>query len=159
VAYHLPLDVHPQVGNNVCLARVLGWPEGDAFGREGLLRQADLVPADAPARDAAWLAAQLTERLGREPLLVGDLTRPIRRVAWCTGGAQDSLEAAIEAGADAYVSGEISERTTHLAREAGVIYAAAGHHATERFGIQALGECLQQRFGIAVSFFDDPNPV
>jgi len=159
VAYHLPLDVHPQLGNNVCLARVLGWPEGDAFGREGLLRQADLVPADAPARDAAWLAAQLTERLGREPLLVGDLTRPIRRVAWCTGGAQDSLEAAIEAGADAYVSGEISERTTHLAREAGVIYAAAGHHATERFGIQALGECLQQRFGIAVSFFDDPNPV
>jgi len=159
VAYHLPLDVHPQVGNNVCLARVLGWPEGESFGRDGLLRRAELVAADAPARDAAWLAAQLTQRLGRDPLLVGDLTRPIRRIAWCTGAAQDSLEAAIEAGADAYVSGEISERTTHLAREAGVIYAAAGHHATERFGIQALGARLQQRFGIAVSFFDDPNPV
>ena len=90
---------------------------------------------------------------------MGELSRPIRRLAWCTGGAQDSLQQAIDAGADAYVSGEIAERTTHLAREAGVIYAAAGHHATERYGVQALGEVLRGRFGLEVVFVDDPNPV
>ena len=90
---------------------------------------------------------------------MGDLTREVTRVAWCTGAAQDLLEAAIDMGADAFVSGEISERTTHLAREAGVIYAAAGHHATERYGIQALGEHLAERFGIEAVFIDDPNPV
>jgi putative NIF3 family GTP cyclohydrolase 1 type 2 len=83
----------------------------------------------------------------------------VRRVAWCTGAAQDLLQQAIDAGADAFVSGEISERTTHLAREAGVLYAAAGHHATERYGVQALGAAAAARFGIEVAFFDDPNPV
>ncbi|MFZ9406082.1 MAG: Nif3-like dinuclear metal center hexameric protein [Burkholderiaceae bacterium] len=159
VAYHLPLDVHPELGNNIQLARALGWPDGEAFGRDGLLRIADLGEPQGRAWDADRLASCLREGLAREPLLVGDLARPIRRVAWCTGAAQDSLEAAIEAGADAYVSGEISERTTHLAREAGVIYASAGHHATERFGVQALGQRLRDTFGVQVGFFDDPNPV
>lgn len=159
IAYHLPLDVHPEVGNNVSLARALGWPEGQAFGRDQLLRQAEVAQAGQPARDAAWLAEELQRTLARTPLLVGDLGRPIRRIAWCTGAAQDALESAIEAGCDAYVSGEISERTTHLAREAGVIYAAAGHHATERFGVQALGARIEQALGLQVSYFEDPNPV
>jgi dinuclear metal center YbgI/SA1388 family protein len=154
-AYHLPLDVHPELGNNVQLARRLGWPDGDAFGRDGLMRIAELpVPVDASA-----LAARLRGVLEREPLLVGELARPIRRVAWCTGAAQDMLQQAIDAGADAFVSGEIAERTTHLAREAGVVYAAAGHHATERYGVQALGAAVAARFGIEVEFVDDPNPV
>jgi dinuclear metal center YbgI/SA1388 family protein len=154
-AYHLPLDVHPEVGNNVQLARRLGWPEGEAIGRDGLVRVADL---DAPL-DAGALQTGLRLGLGREPLLVGDLDRSIRRIAWCTGAAQDMLQQAIDAGADAFVSGEIAERTTHLAREAGVVYAAAGHHATERGGVQALGAELARRFGIEVAFVDDPNPV
>jgi dinuclear metal center YbgI/SA1388 family protein len=154
-AYHLPLDVHPGLGNNVQLARHMGWPDGEAFGRDGLVRIAAL-PAPVTAHA---LAASLTGRLGREPLLVGELSRPIRRIAWCTGAAQDELQAAIDAGADAFVSGEISERTTHLAREARVVYAAAGHHATERFGVQALGAALAARYRIDVLFVDDPNPV
>ena len=154
-AYHLPLDVHPEVGNNVQLARRLGWPDGEPLGREGLLRLAEL--GEATSADA--LGARLAAALGREPLLVGDLSRPLRRVAWCTGAAQDLLQQAIDAGADAFVSGEISERTTHLAREAGVVYAAAGHHATERYGVQALGAAVAARFGVEVAFFDDPNPV
>jgi dinuclear metal center YbgI/SA1388 family protein len=154
-AYHLPLDVHPEFGNNVQLARRLGWPDGEATGRDGLLRVADLeAPIDADA-----LRVRLLSGLSREPLLVGDLGRPIRRIAWCTGAAQDLLQQAIDAGADAFVSGEIAERTTHLAREAGVVYAAAGHHATERGGVQALGAALAGRFGIEVAFVDDPNPV
>ncbi len=154
-AYHLPLDVHPELGNNVRLARRLGWPDGEALGRDGLLRVAELDRALA----ADALGARLAAALGREPLLVGELSRPVRRVAWCTGAAQDLLQQAIDAGADAFVSGEISERTTHLAREAGVVYAAAGHHATERYGVQALGAAAAARFGIEVAFFDDPNPV
>jgi dinuclear metal center YbgI/SA1388 family protein len=154
-AYHLPLDVHPELGNNVQLARRLGWQDGEAFGRDGLLRIAELpVPIGAEA-----LGERLRGALDREPLLVGNLRRPIRRVAWCTGAAQDMLQQAIDAGADAFVSGEIAERTTHLAREAGVVYAAAGHHATERFGVQALGAAVAAHFGIEVEFVDDPNPV
>lgn len=159
IAYHLPLDVHPDVGNNVSLARALGWPVGEAFGRDGLLRMARLTEPGQPPQDAAWLAGCLRSTLAREPLLVGNLNRPIRQIAWCTGAAQDSLEAAIEAGADAYLSGEISERTTHLAREAGVIYAAAGHHATERFGVQALAARLRDALNLQVDYFEDPNPV
>ena len=154
-AYHLPLDVHPEFGNNVQLARRLGWPSGEAVGRDGLLRIAQLPQPLTPAA----LRESLLGALEREPLLVGDLTRPIQRIAWCTGAAQDLLQQAIDAGAQAFVSGEISERTTHLAREAGIVYAAAGHHATERFGVQALGAALAQRFGIEVVFADDPNPV
>ncbi|MBP8306088.1 MAG: Nif3-like dinuclear metal center hexameric protein, partial [Burkholderiaceae bacterium] len=95
----------------------------------------------------------------QSPLVLGSARRGIRRVAWCTGAAQDMLAQAAEIGADAFVSGEVSERTTHLARELGVTYFAAGHHATERFGVQALGAHLAQQFGIIHRFIDDPNPV
>jgi dinuclear metal center YbgI/SA1388 family protein len=154
-AYHLPLDLHPEFGNNVQLARRLGWPVTGRAGDDGLVCLGDL---DGP-RDAGWLRACLAGGLDREPLLVGDTSRSIRRLAWCTGAAQDHLQVAIDAGADAFVSGEISERTTHLAREAGVVYASAGHHATERYGVQALGKYLAGRFGLQVDLLDDPNPV
>ncbi len=154
-AYHLPLDVHPEVGNNAQLAKVLGWRVDGRFGREGLGCWCDL---DAPLAPSA-LAAKLARRLGARPLAVGNPPASLRRVAWCTGGAQDMIEEAIDAGADAFISGEISERTTHLAREAGVLYLAAGHHATERFGVQALGARVAAEFGIEHRFIDDPNPV
>jgi dinuclear metal center YbgI/SA1388 family protein len=154
-AYHLPLDVHPELGNNARLAALMGWPVSERIGGDGVVCIAQLPEP----RDAAWLEASLARALGRQPLLVGDLARPIRRLAWCTGAAQDLLRLAVDAGADAYVSGEISERTTHEARESRVVYAAAGHHATERYGVQALGAHLAGRFGLDVEFVDDPNPA
>ena len=155
IAYHLPLDAHPELGNNARLGAVMGWEVAGRAGENELLCWADLPET----RDARWLADGLAHALGRVPLLVGDLQRPIRRLAWCTGAAQDLLQQAIDLGADAFVSGEIAERTTHLAREASVIYAGAGHHATERHGIRALGAHLGRRFGLDVVFVDDPNPV
>jgi dinuclear metal center YbgI/SA1388 family protein len=154
-AYHLPLDVHPELGNNAQLAVALGWRVDARAGEHGLVNLHDL-PAPSTARA---LSARLRKALGRAPLAVGDLERPLSRIAWCTGAAQDMLEQAIAAGADAFVSGEISERTTHLAREAGVVYFAAGHHATERYGVQALGEHAARVLGIAHRFIDDENPV
>jgi len=154
-AYHLPLDVHPELGNNAQLALRMGWRADMRAGEHGLVCLHDL-PAATTVRA---LSAGLRRRLGRAPLAVGALERPIRRVAWCTGAAQDMLQQAIDAGADAFVSGEISERTTHLAREAGVVYLAAGHHATERYGVQALGEHAAQRFGFVHRYVDDDNPV
>ncbi|HVL57525.1 MAG TPA: Nif3-like dinuclear metal center hexameric protein [Burkholderiaceae bacterium] len=154
-AFHLPLDVHPQLGNNAQLAQRMGWRVDLRGGDDELVC---LHALDAPLA-ASELAERLQARLGRAPLLVGPLQRPIRRIAWCTGAAQDLLQQAIDLGADAFVSGEISERTTHLAREAGVVYAAAGHHATERYGVQALAARVAQRFDLHAEFIDDPNPV
>ncbi len=154
-AYHLPLDAHPELGNNACLAKRMAWPVHGRGGTHDLVFWGDLRRPTS----AAGLALQLRRRLGRAPLIVGDTARPIRRVAWCTGAAQDELQAAIDLGADAFVSGEIAERTTHLARESGIVYAAAGHHATERDGVQALGQALARRLGIEHHFIDDPNPA
>lgn len=153
--YHLPLDVHPELGNNAQLGRRMGWRSDARHGDHGLICLHDLP---APTTAAA-LAAALRRQLGRSALAVGDLEKSVSRLAWCTGAAQDMLQQAIDAGAHAFVSGEISERTTHLAREAGVVYLAAGHHATERFGVQALGEYAATRFGIEHRFIDDDNPV
>jgi putative NIF3 family GTP cyclohydrolase 1 type 2 len=97
--------------------------------------------------------------LGREPLHIPGDERTIRRVGWCTGAAQDYLERAATLGQDAYISGEISEATVHIARETGVHYLAAGHHATERFGVEALGRHLAQRFDLDYRFVDIDNPV
>jgi dinuclear metal center YbgI/SA1388 family protein len=155
IGYHLPLDLHPALGNNAQFGKCMGWAADQTGGDRNLIALATL---ERPM-SAAQLGQHLHERLDREPLLVGDLGRDVRRIAWCTGGAQDMLDAAIDLGADAFISGEISERTTHLAREAGVVYAAAGHHATERYGIQALGKHLAKHFGIDAVFIDDPKPV
>ncbi|HZX29770.1 MAG TPA: Nif3-like dinuclear metal center hexameric protein [Rhodocyclaceae bacterium] len=155
LAYHLPLDAHPELGNNAQWAKRLGWrPEG-RFGEQDIAWYGSL---DEPL-SAAELVGKLGASLSREPLLVGDPERQIRRIGWCSGGAQGYFEQAIALGLDAYVSGEISEQTTHLARESGVPYLACGHHATERFGAQALAEHLAAKFGLDCEFVDIPNPV
>ncbi|MDI5936219.1 Nif3-like dinuclear metal center hexameric protein [Halomonas kalidii] len=159
LAYHLPLDAHPELGNNAELARRLDFSvEGCADGEpgEGLL----WLGSPPPGLDAPGLARHVGARLSREPLLIEAANGgEIRRIAWCTGGAQDMITAAWEAGADAFLSGEISERTTHLARELGIHYLAAGHHATERYGVQALGEWLASEFGLEHRFVDIDNPA
>ena len=155
LAYHLPLDTHKQWGNNAALGNQLQFKKSYAISSDGLIWAAQL----ATPLSAKTLAIRLQKRLGREPLLVGNLDRPIKMIAWCTGGAQGYLDQAIALGADAYISGEISEQTTHLARESGVIFAAAGHHATERYGVQALAEHLAHQFKLDCRFFDDDNPA
>ncbi|MFP3343208.1 Nif3-like dinuclear metal center hexameric protein [Halomonas sp. SIMBA_159] len=159
LAYHLPLDAHAEMGNNAELAKRLGWKvEGCLDGElgEGLLWSGRLV---AP-QTIGELAEQIGRTLSRTPLVVEAPSRePVERIAWCTGGAQDMIAAAYEAGAQVFVSGEISERTTHLAREMGIHYIAAGHHATERYGVQALGEWLASEFGVEHRFVDIDNPA
>ena len=153
-AYHLPLDLHPQLGNNAQLAARLG------LVQEGRAGEQDLVSfGTIAAGDLAAFAADVGTKLGREPLVIGDPVRTVRRVAWCTGGAQGYFETAIALGVDAYLTGEISEQHVHLARESGVAFVAAGHHATERYGVQAVGEHLAQTFGLRHRFIDVPNPV
>lgn len=156
-AYHLPLDAHAELGNNAQLARLLGWQIEARFGDNDIGFVGTLV--DPPVMSAAQVAAHVERCLGRTPLLVGDDARDVGRVAWCSGAAQGYFEQAIGTGADLYLSGEISEPTVHLARESGVAYLAAGHHATERFGVQAVGHHLEQRFGIEARFVDIDNPV
>ena len=154
-AYHLPLDAHPELGNNAQLAGRLGWlPEG-RFGDQDIAWLGSI----AVATTAGQLAAQITGGLTRAPLLIGDPERPVRRIGWCTGGAQDYFEQAIAHGVDAFISGEISEQTVHLARESGVAYLACGHHATERYGIAALAAHLSQHCGLQCEFVDLDNPV
>ncbi len=152
LAYHLPLDAHPTVGNNAELGRVMGWL---TTGQQGLIWLGEL---ERP-QTATGLMEQLGERLDASPLLIGGGDHPVRRIAWCSGAAQSMIGQAAEQGVDAFVSGEISEQTVHLARELGLHYIAAGHHATERFGVQALGELLAGRFGLEHEFIDIENPV
>jgi dinuclear metal center YbgI/SA1388 family protein len=153
-AYHLPLDAHAQFGNNAQLAKLLGWkPDGRCAEQDACWL------ATVPAIAAGELGERVGELLGRAPQLIGDKARLVRRVAWCTGAAQGYFEEAIAAGADLYLSGEISEPTVHLARESGVAYLAVGHHASERYGVQALGHHLKERFGLDCRFIDVDNPV
>ena len=159
-AYHLPLDMHAQLGNNAQLAAVLGLVPGGRFGDDdlGWLGAA----GDAGLRTVGDLAARVELKLGRKPLLIGDPAQelpPSAKIGWCTGAAQSMLGTAIDAGAKVYLSGEISEPTVHLARESGVAYLACGHHATERYGVQALGAFIAGHFGISHHFVDIDNPV
>lgn len=154
-AYHLPLDAHAELGNNAQIARRFGWQIERRFG-ESELGCLAVLPAPTFASD---LARQAESVFGRAPLLLGDANRSVRRVAWCSGGAQDWFEEAILAGADLFLSGEVAERTTHLARESGVAYLAAGHHATERYGVMALGEHLAARCGLDCEYVEIDNPV
>lgn len=154
-AYHLPLDAHPEVGNNARLAALLGWQPTGRFGEQDMGWLGEL-PEPVPAAEIARLVGAV---LGRAPQLLGPGGARVQRLAWCSGGAQGYFEQAIAAGAELYLSGEASEPTWHLAQESGVPYLAAGHHATERYGVQALGAHLAQAFGLEVDFVDLPNPV
>jgi dinuclear metal center YbgI/SA1388 family protein len=154
-AYHLPLDAHPDIGNNAMLARRLGITTEGRFGEQEIGAYGVL---GEPLRLHEF-GARVADRLHREPLTIGDGERLVRRVAWCTGAAQGYFEQAAALGVDAYVTGEASEQTFHLARESGVAFVGAGHHATERYGIEALGVHLAGRFGLAHRFIDISNPV
>ncbi|MCJ8350028.1 Nif3-like dinuclear metal center hexameric protein [Moritella sp.] len=156
-AYHLPLDIHPELGNNVELAKLLG-----ITVRRGLepwdKASVALVGKFEDEISTEELTQRIETQLNRAPLVV-DAGKPIKSVAWCTGGGQSYIELAIEQGIDAFISGEASEQTIHLAREAGMSFFAAGHHATERYGIKALGEWLAEEKGLDVTFIDIDNPV
>lgn len=163
--FHLPLDVHPVLGNNAQLAKVMGWKPlkgseraflGSALPLDGLIWEGR---PEASQKTLGQLARSISGRLGRDPLVIGDLNKPIKRIAWCTGGAQGYINQAIEMKVDAYISGEVSEQTFHAAEESGVAYIAAGHHATERYGIGALGEFVAQKYKLKHQFVDIPNPV
>ena len=153
-AYHLPLDAHAELGNNAQFGLRLGLRADARFGEQGL----GFIGSN-PSLTIEELAQQVLRILRREPTLVRGDGRALRRVAWCTGGAQGYFEDAVAAGADVFITGEISEPQAHLARETGVAYMACGHHATERFGAAAVGEHLAQRFGISHHFIEIDNPA
>ncbi|KGG83291.1 metal-binding protein [Comamonas thiooxydans] len=154
-AYHLPLDAHAELGNNAQLGARLGVQGQAAFGEQNLGWLADVDFADAAA-----LAGHVQSVLGRKVTLAGvQEHKPIRRLAWCTGGAQGFFESAIAAGADAYITGEISEPQMHLAQEMGVSFIAAGHHATERYGAPAVAAHVARECGLEHRFIDIDNPA
>ena len=155
-AYHLPLDAHPELGNNAQLARVLGLQADGRFGEQDL----GFVGAGTQTWSGAQaLADHVAATLGRSVICVGDSDRPVSRVAWCTGGAQGYFEAAIAQGVDAFITGEISEPQAHLARETGVAFLACGHHATERYGARALAAHVAQALGLQHRFIEIDNPA
>ena len=155
VAYHLPLDGQPELGNNARLAALFDWRIEGRYGEQeiGFFGEA-MRPQSLSA-----LSDEVSAALHRPPLVVGDGNRRIERVAWCSGGGQSYFEQATFLGVDAFLSGEISEHSVHLARETGVAYIAAGHHATERLGIRALAEHLTEKLELECRFVDIDNPV
>jgi len=155
LAYHLPLDSHAELGNNAQLGKLLGLNALGRFGDQDIVWSGEL---ESP-QSLAQFAKQLEHDFQRTPQIIGDSTKSIRKVAWCSGGAQGYFEAAIAQGVDAYITGEISEQNYHLSCETGVAFISAGHHATERLGIQALGAHLAEKFDLEHQFFDQDNPV
>ena len=158
LAYHLPLDAHAELGNNAQLAQHLGvtlyTDARGRFGEQSLGFMGERIPSTV-----ANLAEHVQRALGRPVIMVGDAERPVQRVALCTGGAQSYFEAAIAAGADVFITGEISEPQAHYARECGVAYIACGHHASERYGAPAVAGHVAQQLGLAHEFIDIPNPA
>ena len=156
-AYHLPLDAHAELGNNAQFGRRLGLRADGRFGQQDL----GFIGAreDGGAWNAGELAGHIEQALGHSVVQVGGDGRPLQRIAWCTGGAQGSFEAAIAAGADAYITGEISEPQAHYARECGVAFLACGHHASERYGAPAVAAHVAAQFGVEHQFIDIENPA
>lgn len=154
-AYHLPLDAHAELGNNAQLGLRLGLVADARFGEQEL----GFVGSAAAPERLDDFARRAQRALGRAPLVVPGDGRALSRIAWCTGGAQGYFEAAIAAGADAFLTGEISEPQAHLARETGVAFLACGHHATERYGAAAVGAHVAARLGIGHEFIDIENPA
>jgi len=158
LGYHLPLDAHPEYGNNAQLAKHLGVQREGGFAPHGKIDIASYGCLDK-ALSANELGQRIHSVLQREPLFIQGHEREIRRIGWCTGAAQGYINEAAALGLDAYLSGEVSEHTYHAARELGIHYFAAGHHATERYGVMALGQHLSERFDLEFSFLDLQNPV
>ena len=157
-AYHLPLDIHPTLGNNAQLAKLLGIKTENGLEAGNLASVAMRGYFEVP-QDAAQLKRTIEIKLGRKPLHEAGSKKLIRSVAWCTGGGQNYIEMAAEQGIDAFITGEVSEQTIHTAREMDIHFFAAGHHATERYGAKAVGEHLAQELGLEVKFIDIPNPA
>jgi len=158
LAYHLPLDIHSEVGNNSQLARLFGFTNNTALvGAEpaGIVRYTELQHPISSAR----LAELVEQALDRPLTCMVACPQPIRKIAWCSGGGQGYIDAAAAQGCDAFISGEVSEQTVHSAREQGLAFYAAGHHATERCGIKALGDHLADKFALQVEFIDIDNPA
>jgi dinuclear metal center YbgI/SA1388 family protein len=158
IAYHLPLDAHPELGNNAQLAQMWGLDLTSHFGDQklGHLGQRSDGQAFQSAQD---LADVITKTLGRTPTVVSIEAAPLKKIAWCSGGAQSYFEDAIAAGADAFITGEISEPQAHLARETGVAFLACGHHATERYGAPAVAAYVAAKLGLTHQFIDIDNPA
>ena len=157
-AYHLPLDAHPKFGNNACLARLLEIEVTGTLDPSDPLGVGNIGQLRQPLPMSALLS-RIREGLGRKALHIGDPDASVQRIAWCTGAAQGFIGQAVALGADVYITGEASEQTVHTAREEGIQFVAAGHHATERYGVQALGAELATRYGIEHRFIDIDNPV
>lgn len=158
LAYHLPLDIHPTLGNNAQLAQLLGlthWTAVAGVEPSGVLQQGEYAIAQ-PLADIALL---LEQQLGCQVLVQDAGIGAVRKLAWCTGGGQGYIEQAAAAGAELFITGEVSEKTIHCSRELGIHFIAAGHHATERYGVKALGEYLAAQLGLTVHFVDIANPA
>ena len=155
MAYHLPLDAHVQFGNNVQLGKKLGITMTDYDGEANLVAVGYLKQAIK----LVDFSQHIENVLQRKPLVIGDGQKMVRKITWCTGAAQNYMDSVIALGADVFISGEISEQTTHQAVESGIAYIAAGHHATECYGVQALGEHLAEKFDLQHEFIDIKNPV
>lgn len=155
LAYHLPLDAHAELGNNVQLAKLLGLHPQGRFGEQEIACYGTLKNSSSLNQ----FAENISHALHRVPLVIGVGESEVSRVAWCSGGAQSYFEQAVALGVDAFLTGEISEQNVHVAQETGVAFIAAGHHATERYGVKALGEHLAQQFKLEHCFFNMDNPV
>ncbi len=154
IAYHLPLDAHETLGNNAQMAALLNAQDIVLGGEGNFIWSGKIAPVSVQE-----LAQCLEKALNRKPLVLGDASIKVERLAWCSGSAENFFEAAIAMGAQAYISGEATERTTHLARESEVPFLVCGHHATERLGIRALGDWIEEKHGLECIFVDDDNPI
>lgn len=157
-AYHLPLDMHEEFGNNAQLGKLLNLSTVSATGKPGEPKLVLIGELSAPS-NIDLFQQTINEKLNRNPLIVRGTKEQIKKVGWCTGAAQNYFEIAIAAGVDAYITGEISEPSAHVARESGVHFISAGHHATERYGVQAVGQHLAEKLGIEHKFIDIDNPA
>ena len=155
LAYHLPLDAHAEVGNNVQLGHVFEWPITRYLDDKNMLPMAELPQA----MTLAQLGEHVSASLGRQAQLLGDPQKQVKTVAWCTGAAQSYIQQAVNAGVDVFISGEVSEQTWHTVCETETAYISAGHHATERYGVQALGQWIAEKYGIEHIYVELDNPV
>lgn len=157
-AYHLPIDVHPELGNNAQLAKILGIGNVravESFSPLGVVMQGEL----SQPTDMSDFGQLIQATLGRQPLISDVRKKPITKLAWCTGGGQSFIDEVAEIGVDAFLTGEASEKTIHSSRELNIDFISAGHHATERCGVEEVGKHLAEQFDIDVEFIDIHNPV